>query len=47
MRTASLAMASASNVNVPHYKQETDSFVYDDGKTISNTDPVFKEYKWF
>lgn len=40
-------MMNATNVNVPHYNWESDSFVYDDGKVISNSDPVFKEYKWF
>jgi hypothetical protein len=47
MKKAHTAMAEAINVNVPNYNQETDSFIYDDGKVISNTDPIFKEYKWF
>jgi hypothetical protein len=35
------------DVRVPHYDFESDSFVYDDGEVISNTDPIFKQYKWF
>ena len=42
LRQAQAALVTAVNVNVPHYHPETDSFVYDDGKVISNTDPVFK-----
>jgi len=46
-QAAATAMATAVNVNVPHYDYDSDSFVFDDGKVISNTDPIFKEYKWF
>ena len=42
MNNFSIAMSEATNVNVPHYDQKTDSFIFDDGKVISNTDPVFK-----
>lgn len=41
------AMIATTNINVPRYDYDSDSFVYDDGKVISNTDPIFKEYKWF
>lgn len=42
IRKVTNALATAVNVNVPHYHPETDSFVFDDGKVISNTDPIFK-----
>lgn len=36
-----------TDINVPFYDAKEDKFYYQDGKTISNSDPVFKEYKWF
>ncbi len=33
-------------INVPRYDRENDRFVYDDGKVISNTDPIFNRFKW-
>jgi hypothetical protein len=44
---ASKALAQATNINVPHYDFDSDSFLFDDGTVISNTDPIFNEYKWF
>lgn len=35
-------MIITKNINVPHYNPDNDTFVYDDGKVISNTDPIFK-----
>lgn len=46
-RKATNAMISSPNINVPHYHEDSDSFVYDDGKVIANNDPIFREYKWF
>ena len=36
----------AKVINVPHYDAQNDRFVFDDGKTVSNTDPIFAKFKW-
>jgi hypothetical protein len=36
----------AKVINVPHYDAENDRFVFDDGKTIANDDPIFAKFKW-
>ena len=41
------ALMYKTDINVPFYDAKDDKFFYQDGKTISNSDPVFKEYKWF
>jgi hypothetical protein len=33
-------------INVPTYDRENDRFVFQDGKVISNTDPIFAKFKW-
>lgn len=33
-------------INVPHYDRDNDQFVFDDGKVVSNTDPIFEKFKW-
>ena len=33
-------------INVPHYDKQGDRFVFDDGRTISNDDPIFKKFNW-
>jgi hypothetical protein len=32
--------------DVPYYDFKTDAFVYDSGKTVSNSDPIFDKFKW-
>ena len=39
-------LRKAKVINVPHYDPAGDRFVYDDGKVISNSDPVFARFKW-
>lgn len=36
----------AKLINVPHYDAKNDQFVYDDGRTIKNNDPIFDKFKW-
>jgi len=40
------ALRKAKVINVPHYDKEHDRFVFDDGKIVSNTDPIFARFKW-
>lgn len=39
-------LRKAQVINVPHYDAVKDSFVFDDGRTVSNTDPMFARFKW-
>lgn len=36
----------AKIINVPHYDAVNDRFVFDDGKTVANNDPMFARFKW-
>ena len=36
----------AKVINVPHYEPQGDRFVFDDGKVVSNSDPMFSRFKW-
>ena len=36
----------AKVINVPHYDAKGDRFVFDDGKVVSNNDPIFSRFKW-
>ena len=36
----------AKVINVPHYDQQNDRFVFDDGKVVANNDPIFQRFKW-
>jgi hypothetical protein len=33
-------------ITVPRYNKEKDIFVFDDGRTVENSDPIFKEIPW-
>jgi hypothetical protein len=33
-------------ISVPTYDRVNDQFVYDDGRIVSNTDPIFARFKW-
>jgi len=39
-------LRKAKLINVPHYDAKNDRFVFDDGKVVSNTDPIFNRFKW-
>jgi hypothetical protein len=39
-------LLKAKVINVPHYDQANDRFVFDDGKVVQNNDPIFKRFKW-
>jgi hypothetical protein len=39
-------LRKAKIVNVPHYDQLNDQFVFDDGRTVANNDPIFQKFKW-
>lgn len=32
--------------DVPFYDIKQDAFVYDSGKVVSNSDPIFEKFKW-
>ena len=32
--------------DVPYYDMKQDAFVYDSGKVVSNSDPIFEKFKW-
>lgn len=36
----------AKVVNVPRYDAVNDRFVFDDGRTVANNDPIFSRFKW-
>ena len=36
----------AKIINVPHYDAANDQFVFDDGRKVANTDPIFSRFKW-
>jgi hypothetical protein len=36
----------AKVINVPHYDQLNDRFVFDDGRVVANNDPIFDKFKW-
>jgi hypothetical protein len=33
-------------INVPHYDFAGDRFVFDDGKVVENSDPIFQGFNW-
>lgn len=46
MSEANEELRKAKVINVPHYDASTDRFVFDDGKVVENTDPIFQKFKW-
>jgi hypothetical protein len=39
-------LRKAKLINVPHYDFQNDRFIFDDGKIVDNTDPIFKGFNW-
>lgn len=46
MATIETQLRKSKYLNVPKYDATNDRFIFEDGKVVSNTDPIFEGLNW-